>query len=96
MRVLIKMMKSLLGKWRKEGIKVFIHVDDGLGIVRGKERGLEASRKIREELGRYGWLASEENLAWGARQSLIWTGFLWDTRKFILFMPEDKLSKQRV
>ena len=63
MRMLTKMMKSPLEKWRKEGMKVFIHMDDGLGIVRGKEKVLETSRKVREELGRYGWLASEEKLA---------------------------------
>ena len=67
------MMKSLLEKWRKEGIKVFIHVNDGLVIVRGREKGLEANRKLREDLGRYCWLASEEKSAWGARQSLVWT-----------------------
>ena len=67
MRVLTKMMKSPLERWRKEGIKVFIYVDDRIGIVRGKEKVLEASRKVREELGRYGWLASEEKSAWGVR-----------------------------
>ena len=24
---------------------------------------------------------------------MVWTGFLWDTRKFKLFVPEDKLSR---
>ena len=76
MRVLTKMIKLPLERWRQEGIKVFIHVDDGLGMVKGNEKVLEASRKVREELGRYLWLASEEKLAWGARQSLTWTGFL--------------------
>ncbi len=38
-------------------------------------------------------LASEEKLAWGARQLLVWTGFLWDTRKFKLYVPEDKLKR---
>ena len=63
-------------------MKVFIHVDDGLGIVKGRSEALEASRIVRKDLGRYGLLASEKKSAWGARQSLVWTGFLWDTRKF--------------
>ena len=57
MRVLTKMMQSPLEKWRKEGMKVFIHVNDGLGIMRGRDKVLEASRKVREELGRYGMQA---------------------------------------
>ncbi len=59
MRVLTKLMKSPLETWRSEGMKVFIHVDDGLGIVRGRQEALKASRRVREELGRYGLLASE-------------------------------------
>ena len=51
MRVLTKMMKSPLEKWRGEGMKVFIYVYDGLRIVRGREKGLEASMEVREELG---------------------------------------------
>ena len=33
-------------------MKVFIHVDDGLGIVRGRLEAQKASRRVREELGR--------------------------------------------
>ena len=63
MRVLTKLMKSPLERWRSEGMKVFIHVDDGLGIVRGRQKALKASRRVREELGSYSLLASEEKLA---------------------------------
>ena len=51
-------------------------MDDGLGIVRGRLEALKASRRVREELGRYGLFALEEKSAWGARQLLVWTGFL--------------------
>ena len=36
----------------------FIRVDDGIGLVRGKEKALAASRKVREEVGQdlYGTL----------------------------------------
>ena len=51
MRVLMKLMKSPLESWRSKGMKVFIHVDDGLGIVRGRSEALEASRTVRKELG---------------------------------------------
>ena len=62
MRVLTKMMKLPLEKWRNEGMKVFIQVNECLGIVRGREKVLEASSKVREKLGRYNWLTSEEKL----------------------------------
>ena len=59
--------------------------------MRGSQEALKASRRVRKELGRYGLLALEEKSAWGARQLLVWTGFLRDTRKFKLFVMEDKL-----
>ena len=38
-------------------MRKFIHVDDGIGFVKEKEKALAASRKVREELGNYGLLA---------------------------------------
>ena len=39
---------------------MFIHVDDGLGIVQGREEALRASKRVIEDLKCYGLLASEE------------------------------------
>ena len=61
-------------------------MDNGLGIVNRRFETLKASRRLREKLRKYGLLASEEKSAWGARQVLIWTGFLWDTRRFKLYV----------
>ncbi len=46
MRVLTKLMKSPLERWRSKAMKVFIHVEDGLGIVRGRLEALKASRTV--------------------------------------------------
>ena len=61
--------------------------------MKGKEKALAASRKVREELGRYGLLALEVKLAWGARQTMVWTSFVWETRRFKLFVMEGKLER---
>ena len=60
MRVLTKLLKFPFERWRKDGITLFIHVDDRIRFVKGKEKALAACRKVREELGKYGLLASEE------------------------------------
>ena len=87
----MKVLTKLL--WRKDGICVFIHVDDGLGIVWGRERALRANRRVRKDLDCYGILASEKKSKWGARRKIVWTDFLWDTMKFKLFVPEEKLVR---
>ena len=66
---------------------VYLHVEDGLGIVRGKEEAVQASKDVREDLVKYGLLTSEEKSEWGARRRITWTGFVWDTVQFKLFVP---------
>ena len=66
MRVLTKLLRSPLERWRKEGIFSFFHIDDRIGFVKKKEKVLAASRKFKEELGKYGLLALDEKSAWEA------------------------------
>ena len=56
-RVLTKLLKSPLERWRRSGIRVFIHVDDGFGIVKGRENAVRASNEVRRDLAHYGLLA---------------------------------------
>ena len=72
---------------------MFIHVDDGFGIVKGRENAVRASNEVRRDLARYGLLASEEKSEWGARRNVIWTGFVWDTVNFKLWVTEEKLCR---
>ena len=92
-RVLTKLLRSPLERWRKQGIKCFLHMDDGLGLVKGREEAVRASERVRRDLQRYGLLASESKSEWGARRQLVWTGFVWDTVKFKLFVLEEKLVR---
>ena len=52
-----------------------------------------ASEVVREDLLRYGLLISEGKCTWGARRSIEWTGFVFDTCKFQLTVPEPKLAR---
>ena len=61
-RVLTKLLRSPLDRWRKSGIRGFIHVDYGFGMVRGREEAVRGSSMVRRDLGLYGLLASEEKL----------------------------------
>ena len=92
-RVLTKLMRSPLERWRSMGIKCFIHLDDGFKFTSSKEATLEASKVVRDDLMRYGLLISESKCSWGARRVLEWTGFVFDTVSFKLWVPQDKLER---
>ena len=73
---LTKLLRSPLDRWRKSGIRVFIHMDDGFGMVRGREEAVRVSNMVRRDLALYGLLASEEKSEWGTRKNIVWTGFM--------------------
>ena len=75
---------------------MFIHVDDGFGIVKCRENLVRASNKVRSDLALYGLLASEEKSERGARRNVAWTGFVWDTVGFKLWVTEEKLVRMEV
>ena len=75
-RVLTKLLRSPLERWRKLGINVYLHVDDRLGLVRGKEVAVWASKRVRKDLKRYRLLVSEDKSERGARNVIIWTGLV--------------------
>ena len=95
-RVLTKVLKSPLERWRAMGIQCFIHLDDGLSFSSTKSECLRASAQVRGDLQSYGLLISEKKCSWGARQSIRWTGFIWDLKNFKLWVPEEKLGRAEV
>ena len=54
---------------------------------------MRASKVVKGDLIRYGLLLSENKCMWGARRTLEWTCFIFDTVEFRLTVPEWKLSK---
>ena len=93
-RCVTKMMKRPLERWRGWGARVAeVHIDDGIVFAAGKEFTLDLSRKVREDLVRYGLLISEDKCAWGARRNILWVGFTWDTVRFKMLLPEEKVKR---
>ena len=95
-RVLTKLLRSPLERWRRLGTNVYLHVDDGLGIVTGREFASWASRRVRADLKKYSLLVREDKSEWEVCREIIWTGLVWDTVEFKLFVPEDKLRRAEV
>jgi hypothetical protein len=93
-RIVTKLLKRPLARWRGWGARVAeVHIDDGILFTAGREEMLELSRRVREDLIRYGLLISEDKCSWGARRRLEWVGFQWDTRSWKLFLPREKLER---
>ena len=87
------MLKNPLERWRSWGARTAeVHIDDGVVFIPGKEKALQLSRKVRQDLKDYRLLISEDKCAWGARRKIRWIGFMWDTEKFMMYALEDKIE----
>ena len=65
-RVVTKLLKAPLMKWRGWGARVAeAHIDEVIVISEGREKVLELSRRVHEDLLRFGLLISEDKCTWG-------------------------------
>ena len=94
-RILTKVLRTPVIKWRKEGLPVYIHIDDGLGIGATREAAQTAADVVREDLCKLGLITSPEKCIWEPTQRLTWCGFVWDTLLFKVWVQEDKLDRMK-
>ena len=92
-RVLTKVLKHVIEKWRKESTVCFIHIDDGIVTASTVEVTEHVARKVKNDLGKFGFILSPEKCVWTPTQKLVWTGIEWDTAEFSCKIPEEKLRK---
>ena len=94
-RVLTKLMRSPLERWRSMGIKCFIHLDDVFVFCGSKEETKEASGRVRQDRISYGLLISESKCSWSARMTLEWTGLIFYTKKLLFVGPRSQAAESR-
>ena len=92
-RILTKIMRTPLSKWRASGIPSYIHIDDGLGFMGSKKEAEKAAKVVRSDLKELGLVLSEEKCQWDPVQCFEWCGFLWNLAEFRVEVPSDKLAR---
>jgi hypothetical protein len=90
-RVLTKLLRLPLHRWRCWGAKAFIHVDDGIVAAAGRAEAQKLARAVQADLRHFGLLTSEAKCNWTVSQELEWTGFKFDTARFMVFIPDWKV-----
>ena len=90
---LTKLLRFPLQRWRDWGAKAFIHLDDGIGAVSGKKEAQEMSDRVKKDLADFGLIASEDKCFWKVTQEMEWTGWLINTKDFMIYVPERKIVK---
>ena len=91
--VFTKMLRPLVKKWRGQGIRCIIYVDDGIHGSPQRRTTAYDCLTVREDLENAGYTLNEEKSFLYPSQTGTWLGFHIDTANLILSVPDAKISK---
>ena len=92
-RILTKMLRVPLHRWRRCKAPVYIHIDDGLGVAETKEEAARAANIVKNDLEDLGLITSLDKCLWKPTQELVWCGFLWNLRTFTVEVTKKKAER---
>ena len=84
--------KTIIGYWRGQGVKVVLYLDDGNVAVKGEDLAKRVSTRVRDGLGKAGFVVNETKLQWTPVKRLAWLGFKIDLELGKLVVPDSKLE----
>ena len=90
--IFTKVVRPLVAHWRKDGIKITVYLDDGLGLAENETVCQEQALKVKEDLLSSGFVPNKDKCVWTPVQSLIWLGFQWDLKSCLLKLPLSKIE----
>ena len=77
---------------RKDGIKVTVYLDDGLGLADNEKVCYEQTERVKTDLKLSGFVPNRDKCIWKPVQSLVWLSFTWDLKYCLLKLPKAKIT----
>lgn len=87
-----KLMRQLVKKWRSEGIKCVMYLDDGIGGSSSATTTALICEKMLRDLSAAGLTINFEKSNLLPMQRGTWLGFVIDTKTMMLFIPSEKIE----
>ena len=84
-------MRSLIKFWRREGIKICLYFDDGLGASPSLGLALEEAKFFRNSLTQCGFIINSEKSIWQPQKELIWLGIKINLINSRFTIPENRI-----
>lgn len=92
-RVFTKILRPLAAKLRKQGIRIVIYLDDILIMAQSKDLLRSHMRVLAHELECLGFKLNQNKCVWTPTQTIEYLGFLINSVKMTISLPDDKLHK---
>ena len=87
-----KLLRPLVEKWRSQGIRTVIYLDDGICGSPSYERTKEISITVRADLDRHGLTINLLKSVLTPTKTGKWLGFIINTSKMTFSVPPEKIS----
>ena len=91
--IFTKLTRPLVKKWRGEGMKVLMYLDDGLGTHSDFDKCQDMALRIKQDLICSGFVPKNEKSLWIPTKTLIFLGYYIDTASSIIKIPNERLVK---
>ena len=90
--IFTKVVRPLVAHWRRDGIKITVYIDDGLGLAENKQICFEHALRVKNDLIASGFVPNKDKCNWSPEQILTWLGFVWDLKECRLKIPTCKVK----
>ena len=90
--IFTKLMRPLVKRWRGNGLRAVVYLDDGIVAVNGMEAAEQTSIIVRQDLADAGFLAHEQKSQWIPSQKIQWLGFDLDLERGVVSVPPQKIQ----
>ena len=94
--VFTKVLRPLVKKWRAEGIRSILYIDDGINGHRSYHEALQAGNTVFHDITMSGFMINVEKSDFQPKQTGEWLGTIIDTRDMTFTIPERKIKKLKL
>ena len=88
-----KLLRPLVRYWRRQGIRIVVYLDDGLGAAAGEAKAADVSKIVEMTLEQAGFISNREKSVWQPTQRLQWLGFVIDMSLGQIEVPQEKIAR---
>lgn len=88
-----KLTRPLIAKWRGEGKKIIMFLDDGFGTADSLARAQDLSQQVKQDLLDSGFIPKVDKCLWAPVQLLEWLGAVLNSIDFTICIPQRRVAK---
>ena len=92
-RIFTKVCRVLVKHWRRNGIKIVIYIDDGIGTAKSLQKCEWAAKFVKLSIEKSGFIINAEKSNWVPSQRTKWLGLEIDSHSYTIKITQKRVDK---